>query len=47
MRTTPSSNPDASVLFVTPLTCALRGVKGVVKLEPDSIAARIYGSGSG
>src|SRR6266496_897398 len=24
------SNPDASVLFVTPLTCALRGVKGIV-----------------
>jgi len=38
------SNPDASVLFVTPLTCALRGVKGSVILMPDSMAARIYGS---
>jgi CTP synthase (UTP-ammonia lyase) len=37
------SNPDASVLFVTPLTCALRGVKGSVKLEPGSMASRIYG----
>jgi CTP synthase (UTP-ammonia lyase) len=38
------SNPDASVLFVTPLTCALRGVKGIVKLVPGSMAARIYGT---
>lgn len=37
------SNPDASVLFVTPLTCALRGVKGTVMLDPGSMAARIYG----
>ena len=32
------SNPDASVLFVTPLTCALRGVKGIVRLVPGSMA---------
>jgi CTP synthase (UTP-ammonia lyase) len=37
------SNPDASVLFITPLTCALRGVKGTVKLKPGSLAVRIYG----
>jgi len=38
------SNPDASVLFVTPLTCALRGVKGTVRLAPGSMAARFYGA---
>jgi CTP synthase (UTP-ammonia lyase) len=38
------SNPDASVLFVTPLICALRGVKGTVRLRPGSRAARIYGA---
>jgi CTP synthase (UTP-ammonia lyase) len=38
------SNPDASVLFVTPLTCALRGVKGIVKLQTGSLAARLYGA---
>jgi CTP synthase (UTP-ammonia lyase) len=38
------SSPDASVLFVTPLTCALRGVKGIVKLTPGSKVARIYGA---
>jgi len=38
------SNPDASVLFVTPLTCALRGQKGTVRLEPGSMAARNYGA---
>jgi CTP synthase (UTP-ammonia lyase) len=38
------SNPDASVLFVTPLTCALRGVKGVVRLDTGSMAARFYGA---
>jgi CTP synthase (UTP-ammonia lyase) len=38
------SNPDASVLFVTPLTCALRGEKGIVKLRPGSMAAYIYGT---
>ncbi len=37
------ANPDASVLFVTPLVCALRGIKGEVILAPGSMAARIYG----
>ncbi len=37
-------NPDASVLFVTPLTCALRGVKGIVRLMPGSMAAHFYGA---
>ena len=37
------SNPDASVLFVTPLSCAMRGTKGVVRLVPGSMASRIYG----
>jgi CTP synthase (UTP-ammonia lyase) len=38
------SNPDASVLFVTTLTCALRGVKGTVRLAPGSMAACFYGA---
>jgi CTP synthase (UTP-ammonia lyase) len=37
------SNPDASVLFVTSLSCAMRGTKGIVRLQPGSMAARIYG----
>jgi CTP synthase (UTP-ammonia lyase) len=39
------SNPDASVLFVTPLTCALRGVKGKIVLKEGSRAREIYGVG--
>jgi CTP synthase (UTP-ammonia lyase) len=39
------SNPDASVLFVTPLTCALRGVKGEIVLKEGSRAWEIYGVG--
>jgi CTP synthase (UTP-ammonia lyase) len=41
------SNPDASVLFVTPLTCALRGVKGKIILLEGSRAREIYGLGEG
>ncbi len=37
------SNPDASVLFVTPLVCALRDVKGPIYLRPGSRISRIYG----
>ncbi len=37
------SNPDASVLFVTPLTCALRGVKGKIVLKEGSRVREIYG----
>jgi CTP synthase (UTP-ammonia lyase) len=36
------SSPYASVLFVTPLSCAMHETKGIVKLEPGSMAARIY-----
>lgn len=38
------SNPDASVLFVTPLVCALRDVKGPIYLKPGSRVSRIYGA---
>ncbi len=37
------SNPDASVLFVTPLVCALRDVKGPIYFRPGSRISRIYG----
>jgi CTP synthase (UTP-ammonia lyase) len=37
------SNPDASVLFVTPLVCALRDVKGPIYFKPGSRISRIYG----
>ncbi|MGA7731567.1 MAG: hypothetical protein WCD37_09905 [Chloroflexia bacterium] len=36
------SNPDASVLFVTPLVCALRDVKGPIYFKPGSRISRIY-----
>jgi CTP synthase (UTP-ammonia lyase) len=38
------SNPDASVLFVTPLVCSLRDVKGPIFFAPGSRISRIYGS---
>ena len=38
------SNPDASVLFVTPLMCALRDVKGPIYFKPGSRISRIYGT---
>jgi CTP synthase (UTP-ammonia lyase) len=38
------TNPDASVLFISPLTCALRGVNGAVHFKPGSRIARIYGA---
>ncbi|MDQ6695715.1 MAG: hypothetical protein M3014_15110 [Chloroflexota bacterium] len=37
------SNPDAEVLFITPLTCALRGVKGPINLAPGSRIREMYG----
>jgi CTP synthase (UTP-ammonia lyase) len=38
------SNPDASVLFVTPLVCSLRDVKGPIFFEPGCRISRIYGT---
>jgi CTP synthase (UTP-ammonia lyase) len=38
------TNPDASVLFVSPLRCALRDVREEIKLLPGSRAREIYGS---
>lgn len=38
------TNPDASVLFVTPLVCALRDVTGPIYFKPGSRIGRIYGS---
>lgn len=38
------SNPDASILFVTPLVCALRDVKGPIYFRPGSRISHIYGS---
>ena len=38
------SNPDASVLFVTPLVCSLRDVKGPIFFEPGSRISQIYGT---
>jgi CTP synthase (UTP-ammonia lyase) len=38
------SNPDASVLFVTPLVCALRDVKGPIYFKPGSRISSIYGA---
>src|SRR5688500_10289575 len=37
------SNPDASILFISPLTCSLVGVKGIVRLKEGSRAREIYG----
>jgi CTP synthase (UTP-ammonia lyase) len=38
------SNPYASRLFVTPLSCSLVGRSMSVRIAPDSIAGRCYGS---
>ena len=37
------SNPDASVLFISPLTCSLVNVKGMVRLKEGSRISEIYG----
>lgn len=37
------NNPGAPRLFVTPLSCSLRGQTMAVRLEPGSLAARAYG----
>ncbi len=39
-------DPDASLLFVSPLKCALRDVREQIKLNPGSRAHAIYGSDS-
>ena len=38
------TDPDASVLFVSPLTCALRDVDGPIRFRPGSRLAAIYGT---
>lgn len=38
------SDPDAQVLFVSPLTCALRDVYGTISLESGSRIQSIYGT---
>lgn len=38
------SNPDASVLFVSPLTCSLVNVRGIVRLKEGSRIKEIYGT---
>jgi CTP synthase (UTP-ammonia lyase) len=38
------TNPDASVLFVSPLKCALRDVREEIRLAPGSRAREIYGA---
>ncbi len=37
------TDPDASLLFVTPLRCALRGVRGPIHLAAGSRSAQLYG----
>ncbi|MDQ2806898.1 MAG: hypothetical protein M3Z04_08305 [Chloroflexota bacterium] len=37
------TNPGASLLFVTPLMCALRGVRGPIHLVAGSRSAQLYG----
>ncbi|HEY0071039.1 MAG TPA: hypothetical protein VGE04_13815 [Chloroflexia bacterium] len=37
------TNPDASVLFVSPLSCALRDADGPIRFKPGSRIAAIYG----
>ena len=37
------SNPDASVLFISPLTCSLVNVNGIVRLKEGSRIREIYG----
>ena len=38
------TNPDASVLFVSPLSCALRDADGPIHFKPGSRIADIYGT---
>ena len=38
------TNPDASVLFVSPLKCELRDVREEIRLMPGSRARELYGS---
>ena len=38
------TNPDASVLFVSPLSCALRDADGPIHFKPGSRIAAIYGA---
>ena len=38
------TNPDASVLFVSPLTCALRDTDGPIHFQPGSRLAACYGT---
>jgi CTP synthase (UTP-ammonia lyase) len=38
------SSPDADSLVVTPLSCSLVGLSHPVHLEPDSRAAKLYGT---
>ena len=38
------SSPDASVLFISPLTCPLVGAVGTIALKPGSRIAAIYGA---
>lgn len=38
------TNPDASVLFVSPLSCALRDADGPIHFRPGSRMAAIYGT---
>ena len=37
------SNPDASILFISPLTCSLVNTKGIVRLKKGSRVREIYG----
>jgi CTP synthase (UTP-ammonia lyase) len=37
------TDPDASTLFITPLQCALRGVKGAIHFRPGTRIRAIYG----
>src|SRR3954453_7940651 len=36
------TNPDASVLFISPLVCSLAEGQGTIVLEPESKVGRIY-----
>ncbi|MDQ3929365.1 MAG: hypothetical protein M3328_09480, partial [Chloroflexota bacterium] len=38
------TNPDASVLFVSPLACALRDADGPIHFKPGSRISAIYGT---
>jgi CTP synthase (UTP-ammonia lyase) len=38
------TNPDASLLFVSPLSCAMRDTDGPIHFKPGSTLAAIYGT---